>query len=118
MVGTDAYSRSGVGADLVGARWMTVERLFNVQRHERLLSAPSPAGADADVRIDRIADLRVPTSLVERHPRRWAATPRQIEWVRSDHALGLEIAVHHLHLQGHQRMGLVVAQGSPTSAHL
>jgi DNA-binding LacI/PurR family transcriptional regulator len=38
--------------------------------------------------------------------------------VCSDHALGLEIAVHHLHQQGHQRIGLVLSHGSPTSAHL
>jgi DNA-binding LacI/PurR family transcriptional regulator len=38
--------------------------------------------------------------------------------VRSDHALGLEMAVHHLHQHGHRRIGLLLSAGSPTSAYL
>jgi DNA-binding LacI/PurR family transcriptional regulator len=68
--------------------------------------------------IDWIGHLPVPTILVERQPQRWTPTPRQIEWVRSDHALGLEIAVHHLHEHGHRRMGLLLSAGSPTSDYL
>lgn len=83
-----------------------------------LLLAPSLDGADADRMIEWIGQLPVPAILVERRPRRWTAGPRQIEWVRSDHALGLEIAVHHLHEHGHRRIGLLLAEGSPTSAHL
>jgi DNA-binding LacI/PurR family transcriptional regulator len=83
-----------------------------------LLLAPSLDGADADRMIDWIGRLPVPTLLVERQPRRRTATPRQIEWVRSDHALGMEIAVHHLHEHGHRRIGLLLAEGSPTSAYL
>jgi DNA-binding LacI/PurR family transcriptional regulator len=47
-----------------------------------------------------------------------ARRARRIEWVRSDHALGLEMAVRHLYDQGHDRIGLVLSEGSPTSAHL
>jgi DNA-binding LacI/PurR family transcriptional regulator len=68
--------------------------------------------------IDWIGHLPVPTILVERQPQRWTPTPRQIEWVRSDHSLGLEIAVHHLYEQGHRRIGLILSRGSPTSAYL
>ncbi|MER7165800.1 substrate-binding domain-containing protein [Micromonospora sp. NPDC000207] len=83
-----------------------------------LLLAPSLEGDSAQEMLDWIGRLQVPTVLVERQPRRWTPATRQIEWVRSDHALGLEIAVHHLRQQGHRRVGLVVAPGSPTSAHL
>jgi DNA-binding LacI/PurR family transcriptional regulator len=38
--------------------------------------------------------------------------------VRSDHALGIEMAVRHLHQHGHRRIGLVLSRGSPTSEHL
>jgi len=95
-----------------------ISRLVEAKQIQGLLIAPNLDGAHADEMVDWIGHLPVPTILVERQPRRWASTPRQIEWVRSDHTLGLEIAVHHLHLQGHRRMGLVVSQGSPTSAHL
>jgi DNA-binding LacI/PurR family transcriptional regulator len=95
-----------------------ISRLLEANQVQGLLLAPNLEGAHADEMVDWIGHLPVPTILVERQPRRWASTPRQIEWVRSDHALGLEIAVHHLHRQGHRRMGIVVSQGSPTSAHL
>ena len=65
-----------------------------------------------------IGRLPVPAILVERQPRRWSAAARQIEWVRSDHALGLEMAVQHLNENGHERIGLVLDPGSPTSAYL
>ncbi|MGW5098789.1 LacI family DNA-binding transcriptional regulator [Streptomyces nodosus] len=55
---------------------------------------------------------------MERQTPPWTPTPRQLEWVRSDHALGLETAVRHLHEHGHRRIGLVLANGSPTSTHL
>ncbi|GAB3891006.1 substrate-binding domain-containing protein [Kibdelosporangium lantanae] len=95
-----------------------VNRLVEANQIQGLLIAPNLDGAHADGMIEWIGHLPVPTILVERQPRRWTSTPRQIEWVGSDHALGLEIAAHHLHLQGHRRIGLVVAKGSPTSAHL
>jgi DNA-binding LacI/PurR family transcriptional regulator len=95
-----------------------ISRLVEAKQVQGLLLAPNLDGAHADEMIDWIGHLPVPTILVERQPRRWTATPRQIEWVGSDHALGLEVAVHHLHQQGHRRMGLVVSPGSPTSAHL
>ncbi|MFI7543561.1 LacI family DNA-binding transcriptional regulator [Actinoplanes sp. NPDC049599] len=95
-----------------------IGRLVAARQVQGLLLAPSLDGADAARMIDWIGRLPVPTILVERQPRGWTATPRQIEWVRSDHALGLEIAVHHLHEHGHRRIGLLLAKGSPTSAYL
>ena len=74
-----------------------IGRLVEAGQVEGLLLAPSLDGADADLMIDWIGRLPVPAILVERQPHGWTATPRQLEWVRSDHALGLEIAVHHLH---------------------
>jgi DNA-binding LacI/PurR family transcriptional regulator len=95
-----------------------IGRLVEANQVQGLLLAPSLEGEGAAEMIDWIGRLPVPTILVERQPPRWTSTPRQIEWVRSDHALGLEIAVHHLHQQGHRRIGLVLSKGSPTSAHL
>jgi DNA-binding LacI/PurR family transcriptional regulator len=43
---------------------------------------------------------------------------RDAEWVRTDHAHGLDLAVAHLREQGHRRVGLVLDRDSPTSAHL
>ncbi|WP_433077136.1 substrate-binding domain-containing protein [Dactylosporangium sp. CA-052675] len=91
-----------------------IGRLVEDDRVEGLLLAPS---LDAGM-IAWIGRLPVPAILVERQPHRWTATPRQLEWVRSDHALGAEIAVHHLHQQGHRHIGLLLSPGSPTSEHL
>lgn len=95
-----------------------ISRLIESRQVDGLLLAPALDGEHADEMVDWIGHLPVPTVLVERQPSRWTSTPRQIEWVRTDHALGLEIAVHHLHQNGHRRMGLVLSPGSPTSAHL
>ena len=95
-----------------------ISRLVEAGQVQGLLLAPSLDGPAADRMINWIGHLPVPAVLVERRPRGWTATPRQLEWVRSDHALGLEIAVHHLHEHGHRRIGLLLAEGSPTSAHL
>jgi DNA-binding LacI/PurR family transcriptional regulator len=91
-----------------------IGRLVDGNQVQGLLLAPS---LDEEM-IDWVGRLPVPTILIERQPHRWTATPRQLEWVRSDHALGAEIATHHLHQQGHRRIGLVLSRGSPTSEHL
>jgi DNA-binding LacI/PurR family transcriptional regulator len=91
-----------------------IGRLVEASQVQGLLLAPS---LDAEM-IGWIGRLPVPAILVERQPHRWTATPRQLEWVRSDHALGAEIAVHHLHQQGHRHIGLVLSHESPTSEHL
>jgi DNA-binding LacI/PurR family transcriptional regulator len=95
-----------------------IGRLVEAQQVQGLLLAPSLEGDRADEVIEWIGQLPVPTILVERQPRRWTPAARQIECVRSDHSLGMEIAVHHLRQHGHRRIGLVLSPGSPTSAYL
>ena len=64
-----------------------ISRLVEAGQVQGLLLAPSLDGeGDATRMIDWIGSLPVPTVLVERAPSRWTATPRPIEWVRSDHA--------------------------------
>lgn len=93
-----------------------IGRLVDAGQVQGLLLAPQLAD-DAGL-VDWIADLPVPTVLVERQAPRHTSTRRHLEWVRSDHALGIELAVRHLHQHGHRRIGLVLSRGSPTSEHL
>jgi DNA-binding LacI/PurR family transcriptional regulator len=95
-----------------------VERLIADRQVRGLLLAPSLEEDRTGEMIDWLDSLPVPVVLVERQTPRWTPTRRQAEWVRSDHALGLEMAVRHLHDQGHRRIGLVLSKGSPTSADL
>jgi DNA-binding LacI/PurR family transcriptional regulator len=95
-----------------------IARLIDAGQVQGLLLAPSfNEDATAEL-VDWIADLPVPTVLVERQAPRCAMARRHLEWVRSDHALGVEMAVRHLYQHGHRRMGLVLSRGSPTSEHL
>jgi len=95
-----------------------ITRLIEAQQVQGLLLAPNLDGDDVPEMIQWIGDLPVPVILIERQPPRWTPTKNQLEWVRSDHALGLEIAVRHLHQHGHRSIGLVLSKGSPTSPHL
>ncbi|WP_328432393.1 LacI family DNA-binding transcriptional regulator [Streptomyces sp. NBC_00453] len=97
-----------------------ISRLIEAKQVQGLLLAPNLDGDGDGVAemIDWIGNLPVPTILVERQISSWPPNSRQLEWVRSDHALGLEMAVRHLHEHGHRRIGLVLSKGSPTSAHL
>ncbi len=114
----------GVNVQLRGSSYDPVEdrrqisRLIDAQQVQGLLLAPSLEDDGVDELVDWIGKLPVPTVLVERQTARWTPTPRPVEWIRSDHSLGLEMAVRHLHTQGHRRIGLVLSHGSPTSAHL
>jgi len=89
-----------------------VGRLVEAGEVHGLLLAPALDGDGA--LPDWIGQLTVPTVLVERQPRAWAPA----EWVRTDHAQGLALAIDHLREQGHQRIGLLLARESPTSTHL
>ncbi|WP_033211687.1 substrate-binding domain-containing protein [Kitasatospora phosalacinea] len=95
-----------------------ITRLVAAQQVQGLLLAPNLDGEGVEEMIDWIGKLPVPVVLVERQTPHWTPTPQQLEWVRSDHALGLEMALRHLHEHGHRRIGLVLSKGSPTSAHL
>lgn len=92
-----------------------ISRLVEAGEVRGLLLAPS---LDDDEMIDWIGRLPVPSVLVERQPRRLRVSARKVEWVRSDHALGLEMAVQHLRENGHRDIGLLVSRGSPTSRYL
>ncbi|MDQ7904075.1 LacI family DNA-binding transcriptional regulator [Phytohabitans sp. ZYX-F-186] len=89
-----------------------VGRLVDAGEVHGLLLAP---GLDADAALpDWLDRLALPAILLEREPRGCTAA----EWVRTDHAHGLDLAVRHLCQQGHRRVGLLLAERSPTSAHL
>jgi DNA-binding LacI/PurR family transcriptional regulator len=119
-----AASALGVQIQLRGSSYDSAEdrrqitRLIEAKQVQGLLLAPTLEGEGVEEMAEWIGSLPVPVILVEREIRHWTPTPRQVEWVRSDHALGLEMAVHHLHEIGHYRIGLVLSKGSPTSAHL
>jgi DNA-binding LacI/PurR family transcriptional regulator len=114
----------GVSIQLRGSSYDPAEdrrqitRLIDAGQVQGLLLAPTVDGPGADETLGWISDLPVPAVLVERQPPRWAPTPRQLDRVRSDHSLGVELAVRHLHEHGHRRIGLVLARDSPTSAQL
>jgi DNA-binding LacI/PurR family transcriptional regulator len=95
-----------------------IGRLIDAGQVQGLLLAPALDGEQGAAMIDWIGRLPVPTILVERRPAAWTPTPRQFEWIRSDHHLGIETAVRHLHHHGHRRIGLVLSHESPTSDHL
>ena len=119
-----AAAAHGVNLQLRGSSYDQAEdrrqilRLVESGQVHGLLLAPDLSGPDVDEMIGWIGKLAVPTIFVERQTPPWTPTPQQLEWVRSDHAVGLEMAVRHLHSAGHRRMGLVLRKGSPTSAHL
>lgn len=119
-----AAAAQGVGIQLRGSTYEWAEdrrqisRLIEAQQVQGLLLAPNLEGDDVSEMVEWIGDLPVPVILVERQPPRWTPTKYQLEWVRSDHALGVELAVRHLHDQGHRDIGLLLSKGSPTSAHL
>jgi len=119
-----AAAALGVNIQLRGSSYDPAEdrrqiiRLIDAGQVQGLLLAPNLEGEGIGERIGWISDLPVPVILVERQPPSWTPTPRQLDWVRSDHSLGIEMAVRHLHHHGHRRIGLVLTPSSPTSAHL
>jgi DNA-binding LacI/PurR family transcriptional regulator len=119
-----AAAALGVNVQLRGSTYdpgedrRQISRLLDEGQVQGLLLAPCPDGVEAEPTIEWIGHLPVPAILVERQPHRWLPLPRQVDWVRSDHALGLEMAAHHLYDQGHRRIALLLSRGSPTSAYL
>jgi DNA-binding LacI/PurR family transcriptional regulator len=119
-----AAAALGVSVQLRGSTYdpdedrRQIGRLLAAGEVQGLLLAPSLDGGPGDDMADWIGGLPVPSVLVERQPRRWIATARQVDCVRSDHELGLEIALRHLHRYGHRHVGLMLSPGSPTSPYL
>ncbi|MGR6968058.1 substrate-binding domain-containing protein [Streptomyces cynarae] len=120
----NAAAAHGVNVQLRGSSYDQAEdrrqivRLTESGRVQGLLLAPNLEGPDTQEMLDWIGKLPVPVVFVERKTPEWTPTPHQLEWVRSDHATGMEMAVRHLHSLGHRNIGLVLSKGSPTSAHL
>ncbi|MCQ4212331.1 substrate-binding domain-containing protein [Streptomyces longispororuber] len=120
----NAAAAHGVNVQLRGSSYDQAEdrrqivRLTESGQVQGLLLAPNLEGPGMHEMLDWIGKLPVPVVFVERQTPDWTPTPHQLEWVRSDHATGLEMAVRHLHTLGHRNIGLVLSKGSPTSAHL
>jgi DNA-binding LacI/PurR family transcriptional regulator len=115
-----AAAALGVNLQLRGSTYDATEdrrqiaRLVEGGQVQGLLLAPDLAGGDSEALLDWLGRLAVPTVLMERQPAR--SSP--FEAVRSDHRLGVELAVRHLYQHGHRRIGIVLALQSPTSAQL
>jgi DNA-binding LacI/PurR family transcriptional regulator len=117
---------AALGADiqLRGSSYDTAEdrrqitRLIDTGAVHGLLLAPDLTGAGAAELVEWIGDRPVPSVRVERLPPTWGPAARPLEWVRTDHGLGIELAARHLWQLGHHRIGLVLSTKSPTSEHL
>ncbi|GAA3465381.1 substrate-binding domain-containing protein [Saccharothrix longispora] len=94
-----------------------VEWMIGSGAVDALLVAPPTAGTGAEDLVAWLTTLPVPLVLVERS----AVTGpyrQHVESVRTDHAAGAELAVRHLHAQGHHVIGLATSASSPTSAQI
>ncbi len=94
-----------------------VEWMIGSGAVDALLVAPPTKGAGAEELIAWLTALPVPVVLVERSA---VSGPyrQHVESVRTDHAAGAELAVRHLHGQGHLGIGLAVSATSPTSGQV
>lgn len=82
-----------------------------------LIIAPAVTGEAGRELLAWLDTLPVPVVLAERRaPEALAA--RRLEWVRTDHAHGAQLAVRHLAQRGHRRIGYLTDSVSPTSAHV
>ncbi|WP_367128535.1 substrate-binding domain-containing protein [Saccharothrix sp. HUAS TT1] len=119
----DAAHDSGARLVLRGASYRVddvrhqVEWMIGNGAVDALLVAPPTRGEGAEELVAWLTSLPVPVVLVERSA---VSGPyrRHVESVRTDHASGAELAVRHLHGQGHVRIGLVSSASSPTTGHV
>ncbi|WP_114558757.1 substrate-binding domain-containing protein [Desertihabitans aurantiacus] len=82
-----------------------------------LVLAPDVDDPGAEELLGWLDRLPLPVVLAERRAPA-SMLLGSLEWVGSDHVLGARLGVEHLHAEGHRRIGLLVAGGSPTSPHL
>ncbi|MFC7534145.1 substrate-binding domain-containing protein [Actinoplanes sp. GCM10030250] len=92
-------------------------RLLDQQGVDALVVAPRMDAPTAQGTIEWLAGTGIPVVLLERTA---AAGPHHavLESVVTDHALGAAMAVRHLASLGHRRVGLVLAENSPTGPHV
>jgi DNA-binding LacI/PurR family transcriptional regulator len=92
-------------------------RLVDNLSVDGLVIAPRMDSPTTEHTIDWLVSLGIPVVLLERTA---AGGPHRavLESVVTDHALGAGMAVRHLASLGHTKVGLVVAEGSPTSRHV
>jgi DNA-binding LacI/PurR family transcriptional regulator len=82
-----------------------------------LIVAPRMDAPTTHRTIEWLASTRIPVVLLERTA---VAGPHRavLESVVTDHALGAAMAVRHLVLLGHRKIGVVLAEHSPTRPHV
>lgn len=92
-------------------------RLLDQQGVDALIVAPRMDAPTAPATIEWLAGIGIPVVLLERTA---AAGPHHaaLESVVTDHALGAAMAVRHLASLGHRKVGLVLAENSPTGPHV
>lgn len=87
-----------------------VERLRRARVDALVIATANPT----DERLPTWMDaMDKPVVLVERQ-----CGARSIDYVRSEHEVGVEVALDHLVRQGHTRIGLAVRETTPTSVRL
>jgi DNA-binding LacI/PurR family transcriptional regulator len=92
-------------------------RLVEHQHVGALIVAPRMDAPTAGRTIEWLTTTGIPVVLLERTA---TAGPHHevLESVVTDHALGAEMAVRHLASMGHRRIGVVLAEHSPTRPHV
>jgi DNA-binding LacI/PurR family transcriptional regulator len=93
-----------------------LERLVE-QGAEALIVTPRMDAPTTERTVEWLARAEIPVVLLERTA---TAGPylTVLESVVTDHALGAAMAVNHLMLLGHRRIGAVLAEHSPTTPHV
>lgn len=94
-----------------------LSRLVEQQGVDALIVAPRMDAPTADSTIEWLAGTGIPVVLLERTA---TAGPHHavLESVVTDHALGAAMAVRHLVSLGHRKIGVVLAEPSPTRPHV
>jgi DNA-binding LacI/PurR family transcriptional regulator len=97
--------------------WPHLAHLIERLGVDSLIIAPRMDIPTADRTLQRLIDSAIPVVLLERTA---AAGPHRavFESVVTDHALGAAMAVRHLVTLGHRRVGVALAEHSPTQPHV
>ncbi|MEQ4720644.1 substrate-binding domain-containing protein [Nonomuraea sp. B19D2] len=119
----EAAAESGARIVLRGGGYQAADerrqlsRMLETAGVDGLLVTPTTTGEEGEALVRWLQGADVPVVLIER-----AATVgpyhEAMESVVSDHAFGAAMAVRHLAGLGHQRVGLITTQQSPTAPHV